>query len=45
MAERVFSIDLGSAFTKVALRSDPGADARLLPLSTRGVEDVDFCFP
>lgn len=30
MAERVFSIDFGSAFTKVALRRDPTADSIIL---------------
>jgi hypothetical protein len=43
MAERVFCIDLGSGFTKVALRPDPGATARLI--NDRDVETADFCFP
>ncbi|QDU20172.1 acetate and sugar kinases/Hsc70/actin family protein [Urbifossiella limnaea] len=43
MAERVFCIDFGSGFTKVALRPDPGATARLI--NDRDVETADFCFP
>src|SRR5262249_9124931 len=44
MADRVFSIDFGSAFTKVALRRDPGADSELLS-SRVNPGDADFCFP
>jgi hypothetical protein len=40
MAERVFCIDFGSAYTKVALRRDPTADAELLSWA-----NVDFCVP
>jgi hypothetical protein len=44
MAERVFCIDLGSAFTKVALRSDPTADGQLIsPSANRSA--VGFCVP
>jgi hypothetical protein len=43
MAERVFCIDLGSGFTKVALRPDPGATARLI--NDHDIETADFCFP
>ncbi|HEX4612276.1 MAG TPA: hypothetical protein VH092_29045 [Urbifossiella sp.] len=43
MAERVFCIDFGSGFTKVALRPDPGATTRLV--NDRDVESTDFCFP
>jgi hypothetical protein len=42
MAERVFCIDFGSAFTKVALRRDPTADSALLACSGA---DVDFWIP
>ncbi|HJZ56003.1 MAG TPA: hypothetical protein VKE74_13635 [Gemmataceae bacterium] len=42
MAERVFCIDFGSAFTKVALRRDPGADSQLLT-PQGGVDDAAFC--
>ncbi len=45
MAERVFCIDLGSAFTKVSLRQDPGADSRLLTLATASGGEASFCFP
>lgn len=46
MADRVFCIDFGSAFTKVALRRDPGATAVLVPQPRSGnVEGIDFCFP
>ncbi len=40
MAERVFSIDFGSAYTKVALRRDPTADSALLACA-----DVEFFVP
>ena len=42
MPDRVFCIDFGSAFTKVALRRDPGADSELV-----GCRDADaeFCVP
>jgi hypothetical protein len=36
MADRIFSIDFGSAYTKVALRRDPTADGELL--ACEGVE-------
>ena len=44
MADRVFAIDFGSAFTKVALRRDPGADAELLT-SPREMVGAEFCIP
>lgn len=43
MSERVFSIDFGSAFTKVALRRDPTAVSELVNNPTRRVGEVDFC--
>jgi hypothetical protein len=43
MAERVFCIDFGSGFTKVALRPDPGATTRLV--NDRDIESTDFCLP
>lgn len=42
MAERIFSIDFGSAYTKVALRRDPTADSSLLDC---GAAEVSFCVP
>lgn len=46
MADRVFSIDFGSSYTKVALRRDPGADSELLGLTgVATVADADFCIP
>ncbi|MBN9122719.1 MAG: hypothetical protein J0I06_26840 [Planctomycetes bacterium] len=42
MAERVFCIDFGSAYTKVALRRDPTADSSLLHC---GGAEVDFWIP
>lgn len=42
MAERVFCVDFGSAYTKVALRRDPEADSALLPC---GGGDLDFWVP
>lgn len=44
MADRVFCIDLGSAFTKVAIRTNPTAASRLLspPAVTSA---VGFCVP
>jgi hypothetical protein len=42
MADRVFCIDLGSAYTKVALRRDPTADSQLLEFPGVG---VDFWVP
>jgi hypothetical protein len=44
MAERVFCIDFGSGFTKVALRRDPGADVQLLKPGV-AIDDVEFCIP
>lgn len=45
MADRVFCIDFGSSYTKVALRRDPGADAEVIR-STFSIPDLpDFCFP
>lgn len=44
MADRVFCIDFGSAFTKVALRRDPATDSQLLSRRS-GVEEADFCIP
>jgi len=40
MADRVFCIDFGSAYTKVALRRDPSADSQLLTWP-----NIDFCVP
>lgn len=40
MADRVFCIDFGSAYTKVALRRDPTADSELLTWP-----NIDFCVP
>ncbi len=40
MADRVFCIDFGSAYTKVALRRDPSAESRLLTWP-----NIDFCIP
>jgi hypothetical protein len=45
MADRVFCIDFGSAYTKVALRRDPGADGTLLACRPAGVGEVEFCIP
>ena len=45
MADRVFCIDFGSAYTKVALRRDPGADSELVSCRTSGVGEADFCVP
>ncbi len=44
MADRVFCIDFGSAYTKVALRKDPGADSELLTKRSRASSEADFCF-
>jgi hypothetical protein len=44
MADRVFCIDLGSSYTKVALRADPSADAQLVaPVGSIG--SPAFCVP
>lgn len=44
MADRVFSIDLGSSYTKVALRADPTADAQpIAPIGSQG--SPAFCVP
>ncbi len=40
MADRVFCIDFGSSFTKIALRRDPSANAELLNWG-----NIDFCVP
>lgn len=45
MADRVFCIDFGSAYTKVALRRDPGADAELIRSGFATADEADFCFP
>ncbi|WP_439623283.1 hypothetical protein [Gemmata sp.] len=45
MADRVFCIDFGSAYTKVALRRDPGADSTLLACRPPGVGEAEFCIP
>ncbi|MCZ2342389.1 MAG: hypothetical protein LC104_11420 [Bacteroidales bacterium] len=46
MADRVFCIDFGSAFTKVALRADPSATTELIKLpGAWGLGGSDFCFP
>ena len=42
MPDRVFCIDFGSAFTKVALRRDPTADSELVGCRDA---DVEFCVP
>ncbi|MCI0703299.1 MAG: hypothetical protein L0241_19650 [Planctomycetia bacterium] len=42
MAEHVFCIDFGSAYTKVALRRHPAADSQLLVLPNVG---IDFLIP
>jgi hypothetical protein len=42
MAERVFCVDFGSAYTKVAIRRDPTADSTLLACAGA---DVDFWVP
>jgi hypothetical protein len=44
MADRVFCIDFGSAYTKVALRRDPSADSELLSSRSRTTAEPDFCF-
>ena len=45
MTDRVFSIDFGSAYTKVALRRDPGADSELISCRSKGTAEADFCIP
>lgn len=45
MADRVFCIDFGSAYTKVALRRDPGADSELLSSRSSSTAEADFCIP
>ncbi len=45
MSERVFCIDFGSAFTKVALRRDPSAPSEVVNSPTRRAEELDFCVP
>lgn len=45
MADRVFCIDFGSAYTKVALRRDPTADGTLLACRPAGVGEIEFCVP
>jgi hypothetical protein len=45
VADRVFCIDFGSAYTKVALRRDPGADSELIACRTATVGVADFCVP
>ncbi|HEV3437559.1 MAG TPA: hypothetical protein VG122_09370, partial [Gemmata sp.] len=45
MADRVFCIDFGSAYTKVALRRDPGADSELLSSRSSTTAEADFCIP
>ena len=45
MADRVFCIDFGSAYTKVALRRDPGADCQLLSTRVTGTAEAEFCIP
>src|SRR5262245_57889938 len=42
MAEHVFCIDFGSAYTKIALRRHPAADSQLLVLPNVG---IDFLIP
>ena len=44
MADRVFCIDFGSAYTKVALRRDPGADSELLKRRGANTNEPEFCF-
>jgi len=44
MTDKVFCIDLGSAYTKVALRCEPSADSQLIePLRAAG--PAPFCVP
>lgn len=38
MAERIFCVDFGSAFTKVALRTAPQEDSALVPCTDEGLE-------
>lgn len=45
MADRVFCIDFGSSYTKVALRRDPGAESEVVRNEFRMVDVPDFCFP
>jgi hypothetical protein len=45
MADRVFCIDFGSSYTKVALRRDPGADAEAIRTGFSISDVPDFCFP
>lgn len=46
MADRIFCIDFGSAYTKVALRGGPAVDARLISPSVPGSSGpLSFCVP
>jgi hypothetical protein len=45
MADRVFCIDFGNAYTKVALRRDPGADSELISSRVSRTAEADFCIP
>ena len=45
MADRVFCIDFGSSYTKVALRRDPSADAELIRHGGETVSAEDYWFP
>jgi hypothetical protein len=45
MADRVFCIDFGSAYTKVALRRDPSADSELLAGRGGTTSEANFCIP
>lgn len=45
MTDRVFCIDFGSAYTKVALRRDPGADSELISCRSKSTAEADFCIP
>jgi hypothetical protein len=45
MADRVFCIDFGSAYTKVALRRDPTADTHLVAYPRGREAEAEFCFP
>ncbi len=38
MPERIFCVDFGSAFTKVALRTAAQEDGKLIPCSDEGLE-------
>jgi hypothetical protein len=45
MADRVFCIDFGSAYTKVALRRDPSAESELISTRAGTTTEPSFCVP